>query len=174
MSSRRQRSRERERGKRDRTVVGLPLVHPRKAHRTSGRSNASRLTVSEYNARHYAATYLFGEIQRQRGGRSAPLNPDHGKPRENHQPGQCTRCLSTGNLSRSLAQPSFFPYPLSFPTSYRSRSTDISFSLPSLDFCATTYAAVSPYTEYISDTSNLIARYRDSCLVPIHQPTSKY
>lgn len=69
--------RERER---ERKMVGLPFVRPRKAHRRSPRSNASRLTVSEYNARHYAATYLFGEIQRQRGGRSAPLNPDHGKP----------------------------------------------------------------------------------------------
>lgn len=84
LSSRRQRSREREREQS--VVVGLPFVHPRKAHRKSPRSNASRLTVSEYNARHYAATYLFGEIQRQRGGRSAPLNPDHGKPHSRGEP----------------------------------------------------------------------------------------
>ena len=143
-------------------MVGLPFVHPRKAHRRSPpRSNASRLTVSEYNARHYAATYLFGEIQRQRGGRSAPLNPDHGKPHSRE------RTTNRDNAPAVFPLPFFWPNLRSVHYPFQ-RLIDpdrrISPSPPSLDFCATAYTALSPYTECISDTSNLIARFSpDSC-----------
>lgn len=98
-------------------------------------------------------------------GRSAPLNPDHGKPhsRERTTNRDNAPAVFPPVISPVLAQPSFFPYPFQ-PLI----DPDRRISPPVTRLLRNHVGARRCFSVYgirISDTSNLIARCRDSCLV---------